>query len=145
MIVFVWKVGALGAGDARLIGRALFTLARVRVSLWTRPWQRVCVPRRRPLRVVAARPDVRRLTWAVRVASHVVPRATCLTQSLALQWLLFHFGYESIVQVGVRNVNGEFAAHAWVEHDGRPLVDSAANLARYTRLFVWLESRPHLP
>jgi transglutaminase superfamily protein len=143
MIARVSKVAALNAGDVRLMGRAFFTLVCVRVSLWIKPWRRMRASIDGPVDV--SRPDVGRLAWAVRAASRAVPRATCLTQALALQRLLSHFGYPAVVQVGIQNVDGEFAAHAWVEHCGRPLLGAAADLSPYTRFFVWPESRPHLP
>ncbi len=44
----------------------------------------------------------------------------CLMQSLVLQSLLAQRGIESILAVGARQAP-DFAAHAWVEHEGTPL------------------------
>lgn len=85
-----------------------------------------------------------RLEWSVRTGGRFIPRATCLTQALALHRLLSRYGYHSSVQIGVRRVEGSFGAHAWVEHQGAPLLSSAAEITRYTRFFSWPASQPDL-
>jgi hypothetical protein len=86
--------------------------------------------------------SVDRLERAVRVASRVVPRATCLTQALALNHLLSRNGYTSIVRIGVAKEDGRFAAHAWVECGGTPLLSSVADVARYAPLVAWTPAHP---
>jgi hypothetical protein len=133
------KAGALGLDDWGLLGRAVFTVARVRIALWILPWRRL-----QPARAVtpaATHIHPRRLEWGIRAASRVVPGATCLTQALALHHLLARFGYPSIVQVGVRTRDGNFSAHAWVEHDDQAFLGSSNDIARYTRFFTWPHSR----
>lgn len=56
-------------------------------------------------------------------ARHGFYRANCLPSSLALQHLLQRQGVASVLRVGVRKVNNQLEAHAWVEHDGTPLID----------------------
>ncbi len=56
-------------------------------------------------------------------ANHGPYRATCLCQSLALWWLLRRRGIPAELRIGVRKDGGELNAHAWVEHQGRPLND----------------------
>jgi hypothetical protein len=62
-----------------------------------------------------------------RVATHVLgilphdPR--CLTTSLVLTALLARRGIPAKLVIGVRA--DPFAAHAWVEHRGRPLIPPA--------------------
>ncbi len=145
MTALVQKIAALDASDVRLLGRAFFALLRARVSLWTTPWPPTTVLDDRLVGAVGPRPNVHRLAWAIRAASRCVPRATCLTQALGLRRLLSDFGYVSVVQVGIQRTDDEFRAHAWVEHDGLPLLSGPADLARYTRLFAWPKSRPHVP
>jgi hypothetical protein len=133
------KAGALRHDEWGLLGRAVFTVARVRVVLWILPWRRL-----QPAQAVtppATRIHPRRLEWGIRVASRVVPGATCLTQALALHYLLARFGYPSIVQVGVRTRDGNFSAHAWVEHDEQAFLTSSNDIARYARFFTWPHSR----
>jgi transglutaminase-like putative cysteine protease len=64
----------------------------------------------------------RRLGRVVRRTLGVVPADTrCLAQSLTLTRMLAARGIDSRLVIGVRP--GErFAAHAWVEHDGKPLL-----------------------
>jgi hypothetical protein len=61
-------------------------------------------------------------------------RATCLPQSIVLQWLLRRNGIPSELRYGARRVDGNVTAHCWVELDGRPLIDSAAVRREFTVL-----------
>lgn len=47
----------------------------------------------------------------------------CLSQSLTLWSLLKRQGIESDLRIGVRHMDGQFEAHAWIERDGQPLND----------------------
>ena len=63
----------------------------------------------------APRAEQARCAWAIARAARFVPRATCLTQALAGQWLLARNGYGSRVMIGVRRTQGRsVAAHAWL-------------------------------
>ncbi len=64
--------------------------------------------------------DIRARAVAVQRAARVLPRATCLPQSLALARMLRKKGVAANVRIGVKAGSG-FAAHAWIEIDGRPL------------------------
>src|SRR5262249_26147483 len=103
LLTILRRFARLPPADRALLLRIGALVAVVRVVLWTRPWPRV-------LRLVRALPMVLRprhegargcpdaardwylsadrATWAVRHASRLVPAATCLTQSLALQCAL---------------------------------------------------------
>src|SRR4051812_653050 len=100
-------------------------MAQVRIALWVLPSRRLArfITVRRDLPALLPSPE--RLEWTVRVASRVVPYATCLTQALALQRVLARHGYRSVVQVGVCNIGGQFLAHAWVEHQGQTLLGTS--------------------
>ncbi len=64
----------------------------------------------------------RRLAWIVsRVLSLLPTDSRCLIRSVTLSTLLARRGIHSTVVIGVRS-EPEFAAHAWVEHDGTPLL-----------------------
>jgi hypothetical protein len=55
------------------------------------------------------------LAWAVELMAPLVPRASCLTQALALRYLAAREGEECTIRIGVRQKPGEaFDAHAWV-------------------------------
>ena len=123
-----------------LVGTGLL-VAVVRLLLWVRSWPSA-------LRLVRALPahlpsvrsrglSAERLAWAVRHSSRLVPAATCLTQSLALQCALTAAGFSSRVEIGVaKEPGGEFQSHAWVEHAGRTLLSRRADVLRYSRLLT---------
>lgn len=48
-------------------------------------------------------------------------RGRCLSRSLALYGVLRRHGIPSTIQIGVRRDQGDFAAHAWVEVNARPV------------------------
>ncbi len=63
------------------------------------------------------------LAWGVTTAAGYVPRATCLTQALAAQWLFAWFGHPTELRIGVAKGNGKLLrAHAWLESEGRVVV-----------------------
>ena len=125
----------------RLVGSAFVTVARIRVALWVLPWRRLAGSIIIARHITSATPSPERLEWTVRLASRAVPYATCLTQALALQRLLARHGYRSAVLVGVCRVDGQFLAHAWVEHDGQTLLGTSENVAHYSRFFTWPSSQ----
>ena len=56
------------------------------------------------------------------VAAFFPGRVACLEQSLALYWLLLHARVPATFRIGV--LPSQFAAHAWVEYDGEPVLES---------------------
>lgn len=65
-----------------------------------------------------------------RVAAFFPGRAECLEQSLALLVLLRRRGLDVALRIGVER--RPFTAHAWVEHAGRPINESAEFVGRMT-------------
>jgi hypothetical protein len=57
-----------------------------------------------------------RLRLMIVIAARYVPRATCLVQALAGHILFSKYGYSTSIKIGVLTDNGEFEAHAWLEH-----------------------------
>ncbi len=49
-------------------------------------------------------------------------RVACLEQSLTLYWLLLRARIPASFRIGV--LPSQFAAHAWVEYDGEPVLES---------------------
>src|SRR5262245_13903165 len=135
------RLQLLGPSGIALLCRAVLTLFWIRVSLWMGPWN-MTTPATRAGSVRSIKPGVDRLEWAVLAASRFTPRATCLTQALALHRLLSHYGYRSNIQFGVRQADGRFAAHAWVEHDAGLLLSKAPEILQYVRFFSWPPSQP---
>jgi hypothetical protein len=79
--------------------------------------------------------SMRKIAWAVTVASRRVPDASCLTQALATQVLLGRLGYASALRIGVaKDLQGQLEAHAWVESDGTIIIGRAPDLSRYRLL-----------
>lgn len=117
------------AGDERKMLLLAFPLVAIaRLVLWIVPSAvSVRILRRLGERAVRARhddsPSVDRIVWAIEAASRRIPHATCLTQAVVGQLLLRHYGHDSRLCLGVaRTQKGEFAAHAWLECEGRKVI-----------------------
>jgi len=113
------------AAERRLVIRALWRVALVRLLLVVRPFSHVreraaTLARERPSRTYT--PDARTVGWSVRSAARLVPGASCLTQALAAHIILEQCGHRSTLHVGVSRERGTFEAHAWVESGGAIIV-----------------------
>src|SRR5690349_8142491 len=83
-----------------LLLRAWFIVTIARASLWLLPMtaaRRLAVT---ATAVLAHEVSTPQCVWAVKVASRYVPRATCLTQALAVQSLLAQTGCDSQLEIG---------------------------------------------
>jgi hypothetical protein len=119
------------ASERFLLLKALFVVAAVRVALSLLPFPHFHGLFERVRTAMGVRHDITpappkaQLVWAVRAASHYVPRASCLTQAAAAQLLLERYGYPSELHIGVAR-NGEggqtFDAHAWLESNGTVVI-----------------------
>jgi hypothetical protein len=116
------RISALSWPDRFLLAKVFPVVAVSRAALYVLPF-------RWTWRVVSSlglRPggtDDRRLAWAVDRASLLVPEATCLTQALALRFLMGRSAPGLQVRIGVRrDGQDEFKAHAWVERYGETLI-----------------------
>jgi hypothetical protein len=125
----------------QLLLRAVWTLFLVRVALWVAPsrlvlrWVDAKLPPESSPDAADARDDVKKVTLAVEAAGRRMPwAATCLTQALAAQALLARQGYRAALKIGVaRGRQGEFKAHAWLEHRGEVVIGDL-DLGQYTRM-----------
>jgi hypothetical protein len=136
------KLLATPARDLQLLLRAWLLVAAVRLGLTLasyravrRVLQKIMPPARKGQPDPADTPAIiRNCVWAVHVASHYVPAATCLTQAIALQALLTRRGQEASLHIGVaRDDKGQFEAHAWVESGGRVIIGgSRESTQRFT-------------
>jgi hypothetical protein len=84
----------------------------------------------RPARPRAAADCVRAIQRARRYG---VFRGNCLSQSLALLWLLRRAGHDASIQIGVKPSPGGMLAHAWVELRGEA-IDPSATAGEYAPL-----------
>jgi hypothetical protein len=68
--------------------------------------------------------------------AHFVPRASCLTQALALKYILGRAGHACNLQIGVRKADdGTFLAHAWVTCNDRIVLGQrGTQIDQFTRI-----------
>jgi Transglutaminase-like superfamily len=125
-------VASFGRRDWRVFGEALATLLVVKVAIHTVNLSRVMAWAGRVRGNVVDLPaaEVDRLTWMVTGVSHTV-FLHCLPRSLALSRVLARRGVATTLRIGVRTVDGELRAHAWVEWHGRPLNDDERSLREF--------------
>lgn len=72
------------------------------------------------------------IVQSVRACSRYVPYASCLTQALAARTLLQMKGQSSRLKIGVRkDEDAKFAAHAWIEIDGRIIIGKPGRRQQY--------------
>src|SRR4051812_9079027 len=118
----------LSRPERRLLLRAALWASAVRVALWVCPFRAAWRLARGLARAPSARPKADRPTpdaaaRAVRRVCRYLPRATCLTQALAVYILLGRSGVDCTLRLGVvKTPGGRLLAHAWVEDRGRPLL-----------------------
>ncbi|WP_053833473.1 lasso peptide biosynthesis B2 protein [Croceibacterium atlanticum] len=76
------------------------------------------------------------IVWAVRHTARLVPRASCLTQALAVRYLLSRIGESCVIRVGMAEGGKRpLDAHAWVIHEGRVLIGGETEeISRFTPL-----------
>jgi hypothetical protein len=80
-----------------------------------------------PADIAAAEADAVLIAIAGRYA---IGNGSCLRQALLLWWLLRRRGCRPEIRIGV-TVRDGFAAHAWVELDGRPLAQLPDQQGRF--------------
>jgi hypothetical protein len=128
--------GALPARDRRLFAGllALLPLVAAAIRLFGLAQVQRTMIRWTPDRPAAAGRDVdaRALARLVDAAARRAPgRPSCLPRSLTLWWLLRRRGTDSTLRIGVRTVAGRLEAHAWVDHAGQPVNDTADVAERF--------------
>jgi hypothetical protein len=136
------KVLRRDPAEWRLAREALGRVVWVRLALWRWPYARVrarlaqrTAARRASRAAKPAQTEPTALAWAVRATARRVPKASCLTQALALESWLAEHGVDTDVRIGVaRRPDGSFEAHAWVEHDGQVLIGGVPDLGRFSVL-----------
>jgi Transglutaminase-like superfamily len=113
--------------------RVLGLLAWTRVSLKVLGFRRtIRFARWRGQRagIRAPRSTPAAIARAVTVAGAFFPgRAVCLEQSVTLFQVLRRLGHQAELRIGVQPY--PFLAHAWVEHDGQPVLESEDNIQRF--------------
>lgn len=139
--------------DQWSLAKALALVWLIRLGLWLLPFRvlQEIVARRTSKATSSSaqrRPQdlmvVRKVASSVRRVSRYVPEASCLTQALATQVLLASQGQISDLRIGVtKGEEGELAAHAWVESEGKIVMGNRSNLSRYAVLSRISRGRIH--
>ncbi len=77
--------------------------------------------------------------WAERVgrAASWPKSGACLIISLLQYRLLRGHGFPVVFHCGVRRAEGRIQGHAWLVHDGRPILREGELAGRYTSIFCW--------
>jgi hypothetical protein len=84
------------------------------------------LPRPRPARPGSTRLAAARIAEVVRLTASYGPyRAACFERSLTLCALLRRHGVVGELCIGFRHQGDALAGHAWLEHEGRVLIDTA--------------------
>lgn len=130
------------ASDYFLLMRAIFLVAGIRAGLVLSSFRKVSDWLARRAGIVSGKGNRSkqeaedRLVWAVSKASRVIPTdKPCLSQAMALKYLLAREGADSELVIGVAKEDDQsIKAHAWVERDGRILIGGGSSRKRYTRL-----------
>jgi hypothetical protein len=127
------KFAALPRARRRLLLRAVLSLSVFRAALALLPFRWVRNLAAPPPRGGPARATVDDLTWSVLAAARRL-RSTCLTDALALQYLLHREGHRAGLRIGVAKTEaGALEAHAWLVADDRVLVGGPQS-ARFATL-----------
>jgi len=88
-----------------------------------------------PRFVPASPPSGQQISWSVRVASGLVPKATCLPRALAAQVLLIRHDYPADLKFGIaKNKDGKLEAHAWVTSGNRIIIGAVPESNRFVPL-----------
>ncbi len=123
-----------------LLMRAVGAVLIVKVMLKVLPYRKVLAWVEKKLRTpapgyaVAAYQD--NAVWAVRaVARRTLGDKPCLTQALALKWLLGSVGQKTELEIGVKkNKRQELEAHAWLKAEDKIIIGGRTSPAYYETL-----------
>lgn len=133
----------------RLAGRSVFVLCRavvvvatIRAFLWLYPYGRVLrtvAKERHTYRHMDAEGEakyMRDVIWAVRaVARRTLGDSPCLTQALAVKWMLRTTNADTILRIGVaKSEDNSLNAHAWLECNGVILIGGGRSPFSYSLL-----------
>lgn len=119
-------VRRLASRDGAAVAKMTFLLPAVRLALHIWSYQRLQEWATRSPARTGSRDGayLERHAWAAgAMGRRLLGSKPCLTQALALQWLLSRRGYQTTLHLGVRQkAGGGIEAHAWVTHGGRTIV-----------------------
>lgn len=125
-----------------LLGLALLPAASIFVRLFgVRRWQRAAEERRgkdngeNPNAVFTELKEARAAARMIEAAArHGIVRGNCLSQSVALWWILLRRGLPVELRIGARRAGRGLEAHAWVELRGEMVNDTEEVRESYATL-----------
>lgn len=128
------KVRQLSRWERRLLIQSLLLLPMIHAALLTLGYSRLrgVMERLLPLKFIdrpaSETENLQRARDVARIVSIAARRglykATCLRRSLLVWWFLRRRGIQSCICFGVRKMNQQLEAHAWVEYQGIVVNDS---------------------
>ena len=135
----IGKLTHLSPGEWGALFRAQAALLTAQIIVWTRPQGRLVSRESATATRVTARPEdearAESLARAVnRVARYGLFRPRCLVRAIGLRRLLASHGMDATVRIGVRQRDGTFDAHAWVEFQNMVLGDHEEHTGSFTEL-----------
>ncbi|UTB33125.1 MAG: lasso peptide biosynthesis B2 protein [Methanobacterium sp. ERen5] len=106
----------LSVDKKSLLIKSVILTTLIRICLYIIPFSRIHTTFNKLSRIkIHPNPmKVDDIIWAVMVASHYIPKSTCLVQAITAQILMTHYNHDSTLRIGV-NKSNDFEAHAWVE------------------------------
>ena len=136
MLTSLNKFGKLSLGNRRLLIQSFLLLPMIHVTLFFLGYTRLLeiMEKLTPLKDINAEYSE---AWILQRASDITRivtiaarrglyKATCLRKSILVWWFLRKEKIRSEICFGVRMVNRKLEAHAWVEHNGTVINDSAS-------------------
>ena len=116
----------LSRSDRKSLVVAVGAVATSRLLLWALPYRLLTtVLERSAGRAAPDREKGDREATGLQIgrdvsrAARIVPRATCLVQALAAQWLILRSGTPAALHFGVAKDAGGVEAHVWLESGGQ--------------------------
>jgi hypothetical protein len=141
VVTWVRRVRALHVTKLRYVVNCVVIVAGFRLGLTLLPSTTLRrLVRGLPSGAVPSSPNnpdsAHQVRWGVARAARLVPCASCLTQALAVEFLLTRRGLAAEIRIGVaKGDDGRLCAHAWVTSGGRVVIGGPLGaLERYTPL-----------
>lgn len=134
----VRRLRSLSLAQWKHLLRALWLIPAARIVLAAVPFKSILayMDQIEPTGKVATPSFQAHASWALAlVARHLLGDKPCLTQALAMQYLLQRRATPSTLRIGVkRDENGGLAAHAWIECENRVVIGGADSPSKYALL-----------
>jgi hypothetical protein len=124
----LFRLTRLNAQDRLLLFRALGILLKATVIVRLLPFSmlRKTLQSAPAIARSNALQPAEHITWAIEVISRRLS-SSCLVRAIAAQCLLAQYGHSATLHIGVmKDPDGKFGAHAWLERNGVVLVGGSS-------------------